>query len=77
MYKQSLKSLVSAIAEILEGNRQILWSSGNPGPQQSLILVGVDIGLQVKFDVAGITYYENISFKRQIRFSRNPLKRVG
>jgi len=71
-----MKSLSSAVAEILKGKPQILGSSANPRPRPLVLPVGSDDGpwqtqLHAKVEVAGFIYYGNIResvFKRQIRF---------
>ena len=78
----NLKSLASAVAEILKGKPQISGSSPSPGPL--FLLVGFDgpwqTQLHARFEVAGFFYYGNIResvFKRQIRFLSHPLGSWG
>jgi len=80
-----LKSLASAVAEILKENPKTLGSSLSPVPHPLFLLVGFDDGLckpqlYAKFEVAGFIYYENIKefvFKRPIRFLSHPLGELG
>jgi len=80
----NLKSLASAVEEILMGKRQISESSPSPGPHplffQWDLMMGLDKPqLHAKFEVDGFIYYGNIRefvFKRQIRFSRHPFGEI-
>jgi len=79
----NLKSLASAVAEILKGKPQILGSSPNPGSHPLFLLVRFDLTmglsklqLHAKFEVAGFICYGSIResvFKRHIRFLSDSL----
>ena len=81
----NLKSLASAVADILKGKPQISGSSPNPGLHPLLLLVGFDDGpwqtpaaLQIWSRwLHLLRKYKGICFKRQIRFLSHPWGSYG